>query len=253
MILKINNLNFRYNCAPVLEDVSFELPPGCVLGVLGVNGAGKSTLLKCINRLLKPQGGSVLLDGKSLRDMKTDDIARSIGYVPQQNGSTSLTVFDAVLLGRKPYIKWNATRYDLQLVEKILDLMDLKHLAMRPVSSLSGGERQKASFARALAQEPEILLLDEPTSNLDLKNQLQVMNLITSAVRDQKISAVVTIHDINLAFRFADYFLMLKQGEVHTFASKNEISTDVIRDIYGVDVILNRVQDYTVVVPISYC
>ena len=140
---------------------------------------------------------------------------------PQKNGESSLTVFDSVLLGRKPYIRWAAAESDFQVVERILRLMHLEEFAMRPVNELSGGEAQKVVIARALAQEPEILLLDEPISNLDLKNQLEVMDLIVRTVKDRGLSAILSIHDLNLALRFADFFLFLKNGRVHTFGGSN--------------------------------
>jgi iron complex transport system ATP-binding protein len=171
MILSVDGLSFRYNSHPVLQDVTFEAPSGQILGVLGVNGAGKSTLLKCINKVLQPHSGSVLLDGTNLLRLRGDAVARRIGYVPQRYNADQVTVFDAVLLGRKPHIKWAATERDLRVVERLLKLMGLEAYALRSVSTLSGGEAQKVVIARALAQEPKVLLLDEPTSSLDLRNQ----------------------------------------------------------------------------------
>jgi len=169
MILKVNDIEFRYNSHPVLQDVSFSVSPGSIVGVLGVNGAGKSTLLKCINRILKPDSGCVLIDNSNVCSMSRSDIARRIGYVPQRHEGDQLTVFDTVLLGRRPYIEWSVTKRDLEIVSRIIGLMRLEDMALRPVSQLSGGESQKVVLARALAQEPDILLLDEPTSSLDLR------------------------------------------------------------------------------------
>jgi iron complex transport system ATP-binding protein len=167
MNLKVRGIEFSYNHHPILDGVSFDIKPGEILGVLGVNGAGKSTLLKCINRILRPRAGSILLDDQDLRKMRSGEIARHFGYVPQKYTEESITVFDAVLLGRKPYIQWSASTNDLLIVEDMLRRLHLENLALRPVDRLSGGEYQKVVIARALAQEPEILLLDEPTSNLD--------------------------------------------------------------------------------------
>ncbi|MBW2060523.1 MAG: ABC transporter ATP-binding protein [Deltaproteobacteria bacterium] len=252
MILSVNGVQFSYNSHPVLSDLSFDLPPGQILGILGVNGAGKTTLLKCINKILKPQTGTVLLEKQSVFRMSGNEIAKHFGYVPQKYGDEPLNVFDTVLLGRKPYIKWAVTEHDLEVVERILRLMHLEHMAQRPLRYLSGGETQKVIMARALAQEPEVLLLDEPTANLDLKNQLQVMDLVTNAVREQGLSAVVSMHDINLAFRFVDFFLMLKDGTVHTLTPKEAVSPSMIQEVYGVEVILSQIKDYTVVIPIRH-
>ena len=251
MILNVSGLDFNYAHRPILDGVSFHLERGHVLGVLGVNGAGKSTLLRCLNRILSPRAGRVFLEERDLKDMNGAEIARHFGYVPQKYSDESLTVFDTVLLGRKPYIKWSASKQDLFVVAKILKRLHLEHLAHRPANQLSGGELQKVIIARALAQEPEVLLLDEPTSNLDLRNQLQVMNIVCTAVRDYGVSAVVSLHDINLAFRFADHFLMLKEGKVHTLAPREAVVARDIEDVYGVKVILSQVNGYQVVIPID--
>ncbi len=249
MILAVDGVGFSYNHRPVLKDVSFELARGQTLGVLGINGAGKSTLLKCLNRILKPQRGVILLDQRDVRGLSGQAIARRAGYVPQGHGLDQLNVFEAVLLGRKPHIKWQATSKDMAVVEEILALLRLEDLALRPVETLSGGEAQKVALARALAQEPEVLLLDEPTSNLDLRNQLEVMDLIAGAVRERNVAAVACLHDINLAFRHLDYVMMLKDGSIHILARPREITAEMIREVYGVEVVLGRILEQTVVIP----
>ncbi len=251
MKLKVDNIDFAYNSHPVLSDVSFTLDRGQVLCVLGVNGAGKSTLLKCLNRILKPKRGSVLVEGDDLLLMSQNDIARRMGYVPQKHPETSLSVFEAVLMGRKPYIRWSIAADDYTLAENIIKRIGISHLAMRPVSELSGGELQKVIIARALAQAPSILLLDEPTSNLDLKNQLEVVDLIRSIIETQGLSAVVAIHDLNIAIRFADLFVFLKEHRIHAVASKKELNPEIIRQVYGVEVTLKEFDGHTVVVPMK--
>jgi len=251
VILSVAGIEFRYNSRPVLDAVSFRLEPGQVMAVLGVNGAGKSTLLKCVNRVLRPRKGSVFIDEQDVLQMKRTEVAKRIGYVPQRHGDEPMTVFDTVLLGRRPHIKWSATEKDYRVVARILGLMTLDDFALRPVSSLSGGETQKVVLARALAQEPDLLLLDEPTSNLDLKNQIEVMALVSGTVREQGLSALIAVHDLNLALRFADSFLLLKDGRVHELVDKSGITPEAVREVYGVDVILAEIQGYTVVVPAS--
>ncbi len=251
MILTISGIQFSYNSHPVLKDISFTLPEGKILGLLGVNGAGKSTLLKCLNRILKPQTGVIRIGDQDISSLTKNEIAKKFGYVPQRHSEESMTVFDLILLGRKPYIKWTATEKDLRIVEDIISVMGLRHLAHRQANQLSGGEIQKIILARALAQEPKILLLDEPTSNLDLKNQLQVMDLMKRAVTTQGLTAVVSVHDINLAFRYADYFLMLKDHKIHTLAPKDQITAETIQDVYGVSVMMGCVEGHTVVVPVK--
>ena len=251
MILKVAGVEFTYNESPVLRNVGFELKKGQIMAILGVNGAGKTTLLKCLNRILRLKAGSVFLGGENVMDMSRNHIARHFAYVPQKYEDEYLTVFDTVLLGRKPYIKWEATSNDLRIVEAILYRMNIEHLALRPTHKLSGGEMQKVIIAGALAQEPEVLLLDEPTSNLDLKNQLQVMQLVTHAVREHHMAAIVSVHDINLAFRFADHFLMLRDGRVHLLAPKGEVTAEDIEKVYGVKVILGKVDHHKIVIPVE--
>lgn len=253
MILSVNDISFRYNSHTVLQDVTFELPSGQILGVLGVNGAGKSTLLKCINKVLRPHRGSVLLDGTDLLRLGGDAVARRIGYVPQRYSEDQVTVFDAVLLGRKPHIKWAAADRDMHVVERLLKLMGLEKWALRPLSTLSGGEAQKVIIARALAQEPKVLLLDEPTSSLDLRNQLEVMNLVSTVVRTEGVSAVMAIHDLNLALRFVDLFLILKDGSIHATGLKDALTPEVIEEVYGVHSILRTVEGYPVIIPVHCC
>ncbi|MBM3303197.1 MAG: ABC transporter ATP-binding protein [Deltaproteobacteria bacterium] len=253
MMLSVNEISFRYDSHPVLQEITFDLPKGEILGVLGINGAGKSTLLKCINKILRPTGGSVLVEGTNVVSLSRDGVARRIGYVPQRFGDDHVTVFDAVLLGRKPHIKWVATDRDILVVERLLMSMGLEDYAFRPISTLSGGEAQKVIIARALAQEPKVLLLDEPTSSLDLRNQLDVMSLVSSVVRTEGVSAVVAIHDLNLALRFADRFLILKDGAIHAMGTKDTLNSTVIEEVFGVQSIVKIVEGYPVVIPVHCC
>ncbi len=248
MSLAVRDVHFRYNGMPVLEDVSFELQRGRILVVLGVNGAGKSTLLKCLNRILRPRRGVVLLDGREVGRMKGREVARRFGYVPQKYGQESLTVFDAVLLGRKPHLRWSVSERDYAVVDEVLGLMGLEGLALRPVEKLSGGETQKVMIARALAQEPEVLLLDEPTNNLDPKSQLETVRLIADAVRLKGLSAVVSLHDLNLALRLGDAFLLLKEGRVHGIVGREGLTREVIREVFGVEAVVAEVAGCPVVV-----
>ncbi len=250
MILSVDDIRFSYNSHPVIENVAFELEKGRLLAILGVNGAGKSTLLKCLNRILRPQTGSVLLGGEDLHRLPRNAIARRMGYVPQQHARTPLTVYESVLLGRRPHMGLTVGKSDYAVVDETIRQMGLSALAQRPVSDLSGGEAQKVMIARALAQSPAILLLDEPTSNLDLKNQMDVMALIRSAVRTRGLMAVVAIHDLNLAVRFADRFLFIKDHRVHAVAKREELSAETIGQVYGVEVVIQKVGGHRVVVPV---
>jgi iron complex transport system ATP-binding protein len=180
--------------------------------------------------------------------MRGREVARCFGYVPQQQSEAPLSVFETVLLGRRPYIRWAASERDYEVVERVLGLLQLEDLSLRSLDSLSGGEIQKVLLARALAQEPQVLLLDEPTSNLDLKNQLEVLRLILRAVREQGLSAIVSIHDLNLALRLGDAFLLLREGRVHAVATREGLTREIIREVYGVEVLLGEMAGYPVVV-----
>jgi len=241
---------FSYNSNPVLSNVSFKITGGEMVCILGVNGAGKSTLLKCLNRILSPQQGAVLLDEKELFNMSRVGVARCIGYVPQRHSESYMNVFETVLIGRKPHMGWKAGTDDYAIVESILRRIGLESLSMRRVCDLSGGQLQKVIIARALAQTPKILLLDEPTSNLDMKNQLDVMGLIQEISKNHRISTIIAIHDLNIAVRFAERFFFLKEGQVYSISTRKTLSAEVIREVYGIDVVLKEFEGHTIVVPI---
>jgi len=207
MILSVDGIEFSYNGRPVLRDIKFSVNRGEVLSILGNNGAGKTTLLRCINRILKPKRGTVLIDGNDLFSLSSREIARRVGYAAQRHEGGRITVFDAVLLGRKPHIGWEASEKDLEIVREVLASLSLEDLSLRYLDELSGGELQRVIIARALAQEPRVLLLDEPTSSLDLKNQYEVMKIVKDAAEERRIAVVLVMHDLNLALRFADRFL----------------------------------------------
>lgn len=251
MVLSVNKVEFSYGSVPVLRDVNFEVEKGDFISILGVNGSGKSTLMKCINRILAFKEGIIFVEDRDLKKMKNIEIAQKIGYVPQNSETGYVTVFDAVLLGRKPYIKWDVSSKDLELTEKVLGVMGLEDYSLRYINELSGGELQKVVIARALVQEPQLLLLDEPTSDLDLKNQLEVMKIIKEVSATQKIASVVVMHDINLALRYSDKFIILKDGQVFTTGGKEVITPEIIKETYGVDVHVTDFDGIPLVIPKS--
>lgn len=250
MILSVQGLDFKYPSHEVLKNVSFSLESGECLAVLGTNGTGKSTLLKCINRILKPQKGTVFIDKHEVQKLNQVELAQKIGYVAQSNQCFRTTVFDAILIGRKPYIKWDVTKKDLDIVNMAIKMLELEKYSLRYIDELSGGEFQKVLIARALAQEPSVLMFDEPTSSLDLKNQLEVINIIKKVVKSKGISAVVTIHDLNLALRFADKFILLKDGKIFAAGGMEIMTSENIECVYSVPVEVKQFRNTTVVVPI---
>lgn len=250
MIISVDRLEFWYSSRQILDSVNFGLEKGHFLAVLGNNGAGKSTLLKSLNRILKPRQGTILISGRNLDDLSRLEIAQQIAYVSQRYESSRLTVFDAVLLGRKPYIKWEATAQDLHLVQAVLERVGLQDLALRYLDEMSGGELQKVVIARALVQEPDVLLLDEPTSNLDLKNQLEVLQTVWEIARERSLAVIAVMHDLNLALRFADRFLLLKDRKVFATGGLEVMTEENIAAVYGVPVKVARVHNRSIVVPV---
>ena len=235
--LNVKDLAFSYASAPVLAGVSLEVGTKEIVGVLGPNGAGKSTLLKCIDRILQPQQGSILLDGEEISHLSRLELAKKIGYIPQSlSHAFSITVFDAVLMGRRPHINWRTSEEDTEKVLETLDMLHIEDLAMRDINELSGGQIQQVFIARALVQEPDVLLLDEPTSNLDIRHQLEVMHTVKSIVRKKEISAIMAIHDLNLAARFADKIVLMNGGGILAVGNPAAVITpENIRLVFKVD------------------
>ncbi|NCC24936.1 MAG: ABC transporter ATP-binding protein [Deltaproteobacteria bacterium] len=250
MILQIAELEFAYNGHPVLRDVRLEVRAGELLAILGPNGVGKTTLLKCINAIHRPRGGVVRVDGQDILRLAPAEISRSVGYVAQRCEPARLTVFDAVLMGRKPHIRWKPSEKDLSIVDAAIRRLHLKALLLRHIDTLSGGELQKVAIARALVQEPRLLLLDEPTSSLDLKNQMDILTLVRRVVDEHAIAAVMTMHDLNTALRFAHKFLFLKDGKIFSTGLSRDISADMVGQVYGLPVEIHLINGHPTVTPI---
>jgi len=249
--ISIKGLTFNYNSHKILDDLNVALDDSEILSLVGPNGSGKTTLIKCIDRILKPKG-SILLDGKEVECMSRQEVAKLIGYVPQSSSTPlATTVFDTVLMGRRPHISWRVDDADLDKVAEVLERLHLENLAMRDFAQLSGGQKQKVLIARALAQEPAVLLLDEPTSNLDMKHQLEVMETISGLVKEKKISAVMAIHDLNLASRFSDKLVMLKDGKVYAAGEPRALLNESnIGKVYGVEAIIMNALGRPYIVPL---
>jgi iron complex transport system ATP-binding protein len=250
--LKVKDVTFSYAREPVLEAVSIEVSTAEVLGVLGPNGAGKSTLLKCIDRIITPQTGCILLDDRDITKMSRIELAKKIGYIPQNLSHVfSATVFDTVLMGRRPYIGWRTSERDTETVLETLQMLHIEDLAMRDINELSGGQMQKVFIARALTQDPDLLLLDEPTSNLDIRHQLEVMHIIKSIVRRKGLSAIMAIHDLNLAARYADRIVLMNGGTIFSDGKPASVLTqENISQVYGVEAEVNYNDGKPYIVPI---
>ena len=253
MRLRIREMEFDYASRPVLRNIHMDFCSGEITAICGPNGVGKSTFIKCINRLLKPRG-TIRLEKHDLSKMSMRRVAKHIGYVPQRiNNVFSITVFEMVLMGRRPHLGWNSGESDREKVISILKLMDLEDYALTDFNRLSGGQQQKVIISRALAQEPDILLLDEPTSNLDLRHQLEVMELIKDLVAEKGISVIMAVHDLNLASRYADKILMMKDGTIYRAGNSSDVLTEEgILSVYGVVAVVREESGKPYIVPISY-
>lgn len=226
-----------YGGRTIVDGVDIEIPAGRITAIVGANACGKSTLLKTISRLIAPSSGSVVLDGRRIGEIHTKELARTLGLLPQQPiAPEGIAVADLVGRGRHPHQKvfrsWTAD--DDRAVAEALEATGVAQLADRSVDELSGGQRQRVWIAMALAQETDILLLDEPTTFLDVAHQIEVLDLLTDLNRSRGTTVVMVLHDLNLAIRYADALLAVKAGKVHAFGDPAEIvSTALIEEVFG--------------------
>lgn len=247
-MIRIRDVSFSYNGFPVLRDISLVIGMGEVTFILGPNGSGKTTLLRCMAGILRPEG-AVYVEELNIAKTRPEDVARRVAYVPQRTESPPLTVFDTVLLGRKPHIRTGVGERDLRVVEMVMEELGIERLATRRLTELSGGELQKVAIARAIAQEPRVLLLDEPTNNLDLRSQHEVMKTIRRLVRKRGISAVITSHDLSIAGMYADRIVMVKDGGIYGIGGRELLNAETIGEVYGMEVEVHEVNGKVVVLP----
>ncbi len=233
-MLEIRDLRFGYGRDLVLKGLDLSLGDGEIGMILGRNGAGKTTLFKVLLGIERPQGGDVVFNGRSLLDMGRREKAGIVAYVPQQIEFGDLTVYQAVLMGRVSYFNVRPSRSDLDVVERVLGEMGLSEVSCRSVQKLSGGERQKVAIARALAQEPRLLVFDEPTGNLDVANELLIIKEAKKIASDKGISVISSIHDLNQAMYFGTRFFFMKDGIIKYSGGDDIFTPDVILDVYGV-------------------
>ncbi|MCL2437544.1 MAG: ABC transporter ATP-binding protein [Coriobacteriia bacterium] len=247
-MISVRGISHSYGGKVVLRDISFEAQAGECVAILGNNGAGKSTLITCIGKIKNAKSGEVDVDGQSFFDRTRNERARTMSYVAQKSEVSQMTVMDAVLLGRKPYISWALSSEDVEKCAAIIEHMELEDFRTRSIDELSGGELQKVMLARALAQEPRVLLLDEPTSNLDPKNQHDVLSFVQAIAKHHQLTVLIVLHDISHALRYCDKFLLMQDGAVYSYGDDSTITEEAIFDIYGVASSIIEVNNRKVVI-----
>jgi iron complex transport system ATP-binding protein len=226
--LRVSSISFRYDSAPALDNVEFSVRSHEFVGILGPNGSGKTTLLRTVSRVLRPTLGVVLVDEKDVYSLSPVDAARKIAVVPQDSSvHFNFAALEIVMMGRNPHLGpfEMESRQDLAVAKRAMKLTKCEHLANRRVNELSGGEKRRVIIARALAQEPRILLLDEPTLNLDVNNQIELMETVKKLCREEGIAALSVFHDFNLAARYSDRLLLLNDGRVYSLGTPETVLT----------------------------
>lgn len=251
MILEVENLSFQYNGRDTLKQISFSIQKGSVTAILGPNGVGKTTLLKCLNHIHSPGEGEVRIRGRNIRHLSPRQIARQVSYVAQKNDAARMTVFDAVLMGRMPHMGYRPRPGDLEKVDAVMTRLGLSAMRLKYLHRLSGGELQKVSIARALVQDTDLMLLDEPTASLDLKNQAHILALIRQIVKSHGLAVVVTMHDLNAALRYADHYIFLKDRTIYSAGHIHEITPEMVASVYGICVEIIYHQGHPIVVPLA--
>lgn len=246
-ILSINNLYFSYSKKEVLENINIDIDKGTFLSIIGPNGSGKTTLLKNIVNLLSPSKGNVKLYKEDMKNIKYKDLAKKVAVVHQSNNiGFNFSVKDTVIMGRFPYLRrfQNETKEDYEITEKAMKATGIYELKDRSILNISGGELQRVMIARALVQEPEILILDEPISNLDLMYQISILDICKNLNQKENLTVICILHDINLAARYSDTILMLEEGKIHSIDSpKKVITKENIKEVYQIDVDVMKIEN----------
>jgi len=247
MEIKFNDMSFAYGSVKVLNDINLSIGTSELTCILGPNGVGKSTLMYCMNKLLEPTSGSVTIDGKDVKEIPLGDMAKIMSFVPHAEEAVfSMSVMDTVLMGRHPHSGLNITVKDMRIAAENIKLLGIEGLAMREFDELSAGQHQRVMIARGLTQEPQFLLLDEPTANLDVKYQMLVMKLLKDIAKIKKIAVVVICHDLNVTSMYADRIVLLGPGgRIYADGKSDEVLTEeMIKTVYGIDAKVTTMQDH---------
>jgi iron complex transport system ATP-binding protein len=243
-LMKVDQIGYRYNHQWVIKEISFELRPGELVGLIGPNGSGKTTLLKCLSRIFSPQEGEVSWEGRPLSGFSQNQIARNIALVSQETSLVfSPTVIESVLMGRSPFLRRFRLEgpLDLQQAEAAMERTQVSHLRQRLLSELSSGERQRVYLSRALCQQPKLLLLDEPTAFLDIQHQVNILDLVLRLNLEKKLTILVASHDINLTAQYCQRLIMIREGRIEKIGTPNEVIEEgIIEKVFGTRVAVDE-------------
>jgi iron complex transport system ATP-binding protein len=237
--MEMQNVTLTYGQRSVVRELSLHIYPGELLGLVGPNGCGKTSIIKALSHVLIPDAGRILLDGQELGAISRTELARLIGVVPQNPSlPDTFTVFEVAILGRNPHLGLlsGETARDMAVVWQAMEKIGITHLAKRRIGELSGGEKQRVTIARVLAQEPQVILMDEPTANLDISQQMDILDLITGLCREKNTVGLIAIHDLNIAAQYCTRIIMLKNGQIYAEGTPAEVVTaENVREVFGAD------------------
>lgn len=237
-MIKVQDLEFYYGNKKILDNISFEVESGEILGILGPNGSGKTTLLNVLNGVLKKKNGDIFIKNKKIEDYSRKELAKIMAILPQDmSPSFDFTVYEIVSMGRYPHLGLldSFSEKDEKMIENAMEITDVLKFKNKSIREISGGERQRVFIARAIAQEPEIILLDEPTSNLDLKYQIEILDIIEKMRKEGK-TIIISMHDVNLAIKYCSRLALLSSGKIYAIGKPDEIIDEKsISEVYGIE------------------
>ncbi len=237
LTIVIDGLEFGYRTFPILKGLTVTFDRSELVSIIGPNGVGKSTLIHCMNKILTPNENAVMIDGRDVRNISVKEMAKVMGYVPYTSPNTfPISVIDAVMMGRHPHSKFGSMDEDLRISYDMLEKLGISDLAMRQLNELSAGQLQKVILAKGLAQQPKVLLLDEPTANLDVKHQIGVTKLLKQISEETKMTVIMICHDLNIAAKYSDRILMMSEGKIYASGTPEEVLTkENIRKVYDIN------------------
>lgn len=234
MSLIVENLYFHFGNKKILDNISFKAKKGEIIAILGLNGAGKTTLLKCLCGLLTPTFGKIEFDDQPLHELPLKTISKIVSYFAQSHITNNLSVFESILLSRKPYVGYGFSLKDYAKTQNIIKKLNLEQFAFKQISQLSGGEVQKVRIAQLLSQRSKLFLIDEPLNNLDIRNQIEIMRIIKNLTIENNLIVIMSLHDVNIAINYADSLIFLKNGEVLDFCSPKQVDANIVQETYNV-------------------